>query len=135
MNTQDKARFFAAYWGQTVVQSPKLIKGALISVNTWVLWKDERVEESYLELTSLDQITDEHAIEVHRLCGHDSAIRPEYIQAFCNGYFNAAIDNPFGQDMSRAVADSLRSKGYLVPFDKYSCEQLLEMGWTKIREI
>lgn len=32
------------------------------------------------------------------------------------------------------VIDYLRSIGILVPFDKYSVEQILEMGWAVIKK-
>lgn len=72
-NIQNKAKFFAQYWGQHIlrfslvdVNSPNS-KPTDVVLPTWVSYKEYNywsVLNGYLELKPLSSITDEDAIEV-----------------------------------------------------------------------
>jgi len=62
---ENKAKFFAQYWGQRVL--PVKIWGSANDVSYYLFKKKDLFEESYLELTSLSSISDEDAIEVAHL--------------------------------------------------------------------
>ena len=143
---EDKARFFAQYYGQNVVSNKESLKGLYSNIDFTImeLIFDQSIEDDYffLELTSLDQITDEHAIEVARIIGKDN-----YPIGCDNNDLMAAktvcywftenigdFENFIGALRWERLISFLRSKGYLVPFDKYSCKEILEKGWAKAKE-
>ena len=101
----DKAKFFAQYWGQTVNPNGFLIEDII-----------EDCERFCLILTPLSQITDEHAIEL----GWESA--SEYLK------WNNTCTQTF---WSVKEIDFIRSKGYAIDWLNYSVEKQIELGWIK----
>lgn len=113
IDNENKAKFFALYWGQKVYRNPE-VRGFESTVGGSI--SDERVPKTgYLELKPLSDISDEDAEE----CGYDNA---KYMLSD-----NYLINSP-------RVFDYLRSKGYLLPWMGLSCEELIEAGWAKYKE-
>lgn len=124
---ENKAKFFAQYWGQNVLKVPQFLEGFLQGYCTVRIGSDSRwnvwVEKGFLELKPLSQITDEDAIEVAKIHLGWSDSCTNWKQDDRLVY---AADNP-------EVVDFLRSKGYAVPFLGISVEQQMEWGWVKFR--
>lgn len=127
---ENKARFFAQYWGQKLL-TWKENNGKLKPVNCGYI-NDTGV---YLELTAPSQITDEHAIEVAKIIW----LTREHI-----GHLKEEITDLFSEDvltlktpvvyLNRAY-DYLRSKGYALPFMGLSVEKQIEYGWVELKEV
>lgn len=153
MTEQDeKAQFFALYWGQRVAANSArqyspgwLVETPLLEVSTEPYeWK---MKKWYLELTPLYLITDEDAIKVANICFNDPnrmqmiKIGRHAIWYFfevglpvLNKIWTNEIDQSFGCNKMIYVADYLRSKGYTLPWKNYSVEDLVNMGWVKLKQ-
>lgn len=131
--TEDKARFSALYWGQEVLFNTLTKSTYTIDVN-----KSLGLSQTHLQLTSLQNITDEHAKacmkELYPAASKNliAALSESLISNCQNGKLFEAYCYSFQEQIT--ILDFLRKHGYLVPFDKYSCEEIIEMGWAKIRE-
>lgn len=116
METNDKVKFFAQYWGQPVLHTPG-------NDNLFILSKHNiDLDGRILLLKPLSSITDEDAIEVANIHG-----------------FNTEKYNPEAKDKivyhvqgDADCRDYLRYKGYALPYLKYTVDQLQEMGWIKL---
>lgn len=132
---QEKARFFAQYWGQDVLFMREEHDLALWKVQ---LYTDDIVDW-HLLLTPLSQITDEDAIEVGRLHGHqddeDNGWSDEYLlgvgKRVCSHF--PEFTTPVSVSDMIMIVDYLRSKGYALPFMGRSVEQMVELGWIKLK--
>ena len=119
INNENKARFFALYWGQDVLKWHK---------NFNVLEK-QKVEAQIihwiqfitLELKPLSSISDEDAEAID--------LTSEKFDE--EGWFDK--DELFYYWCFQDV-DYLRSKGYAMPFIKLSVEEIVEAGWIHIVE-
>jgi glycogen debranching enzyme len=112
---ENKAKFFAQYWGQ------KVLSDISNSGNTEIYPVDASnmygIDRSYLELKPLSQITDEDAV----MLGYTDS--------------KSAIDKHFKMIGQYTIdADYLRSKGYALPWMDLSVEDLVEYGWIKLKE-
>jgi hypothetical protein len=142
---ENKQRYVAAHWGQKVLRI-KADEG-----NDITMYVDsisiKLYETSHLLLTSLADITDEHAIEVARICYNNPSIAQEvkigrhvlwYFfevgASALNKNWTNDIDREYGSLKMIDVTDYLRSKSYALPFDGSSVEELKEYGWLKIKE-
>lgn len=124
----DKAKFFAQYWGQKVQKY--LERKDIWKINEGF---HARIHESYLELTPLSEITDEHAIDVADI------LEGFGVWVGAVEYINVGIKYIEGCEnhMSGAhskIVDYLRSKGYALPWLNYSVEKQIELGWIKLKE-
>lgn len=125
VSVEEKAAYFAQYWLQNVLSNGIELGGVA----------GDCEGDLFLELTPLSAITDEDAIEVAKIEG----------SLFNNDASNISrgrniVDWIFKEDtlsflgsMSIEIADFLRYKGYAIPFRNYSVEQLIEMGWLKLK--
>lgn len=137
---QEKAAFFAQYWGQNVHRYPDHINVHTFDVN------GNCGIDDYLELLPLSAITDDHAIEVaQRLCPY-MIVKDAY---FTDGkipklWFKAKGRWGGAKFVSRSefvgsiwnnarCADYLRKNGFLIQYDNYTPQQLLDMGWAKLK--
>lgn len=156
-NTIDnKARFFAQYLDQRIYCIVGWNRGAMILDNDKLI-KDKYLDKAFLELKSLQSITDEDAIEVA------SMLRPPSFEMHPRGWkiartkkeieithrqsvyeFDIDFDGTIGVDngesweyLSNAVLlhvyDYLRSKGYALPYLGVSVEQQIEWNWIKLK--
>jgi len=153
---ENKAKFFAQYWGQLKVVYRK---GFILRDNNSPQFVDEF---DMLELTPLSQISDEDAIELAQIISGDRFIEP-YNKGM-NGFWNYVEDkksnlelrfqleetglipaNTFGlkrvlensvyverADIGRGV-DYLRSKSYALPWNGITVEEMIEWGWVKLK--
>lgn len=108
---ENKAKFFAQYWGQPVLMSNNDPKCYVIRV------KFEHAEDidinDYLELKPLSSITDEDLDKTNYGC------------------IEMILEKGYWLDVKNS--DLLRSLGYALPWMGLSIEQLQEYGWIKIK--
>ena len=134
-DTLEKQRFFALYWGQQVL----CWKGLHTTLDEcyWIEGRESDIER-YLSLYSLSDITDEDAIEVAKIKGWNDVLNEK-------GNIKAIKDWLFEQEYQYLsetntlfrcgeMIDYLRSRGYALPFNGRSVEEMIELGWLKIRK-
>lgn len=117
---ENKAKFFAQYWGQKVLSGDS---ETIHTLNTGDMAFG--IGKNWLELTPLSKITDGDAIEVGYYQGFKRSIREnakDCINEFIKGDFKLDYDS----------IDYLRSKGYALPWMGLSVETLVEYGWIKL---
>lgn len=154
MNTlENKAKFFAQYWGQTVFFS--MLFGTIVRCESYYLHKDNIQETDYLLLKPLSFITDEDAYYVGASVNcwswaerktdwfKDEEMKETHVEF--GKMFALAIGKPYGHGHSHPFAnnstdilhgfDYLRSKGYALPWMGLSVETLIEYGWVKFKEV
>lgn len=155
-NLENKAKFFAQYWGQFVLKMPN--NNDLLKCFDWVNY-----DRCYLELKPLEDITDEDAIGVAKIVspmlfdgngnngGHiidKSEIKSGWISVKhkrkitmvdidldgfvfeyheYEGYTRPSLVN--------AGADYLRSQGYALPWMGLSIDDLIKYGWVKLKKV
>lgn len=172
MTDLERKRFIALHWGQQVLIDPSISSDHPIKVNG--IHIDHLSGDEYLLLKSLDQITDEDAIEAaklaHQLKTDDWKVERgdrivhvrHYIERYGETYHismlydyatvcaNHHFDERDGDKAESfkvnigevqisserpipyiAIADFLRSRGYLLPFGKHSIEDIKEEGVVK----
>jgi hypothetical protein len=123
---ENKAKFFALYYGQKVLcirknESPVLYVGFDDLQNNKVR------EDDYLELAPLSQITDEDAIEVCRILKPNEDYHHD---AKMGKYLIRSLDNML-HNFSRylKLINFLRSKGYYIGDGTE-----VFFGWAKLKE-
>ena len=128
---QNKAKFFAQYWGQEVGQK----EGNVMGIDYEINWDNMRtiIDSEYLDLTPLSMISDEDAIEVGRLffeamnangsCQVEDTLNIIETKEMLDGMLV----------LFQNISDFLRSKGYALPFMGLSVEQIVEFGWVKLK--
>lgn len=119
MNTlEEKQAFFDLYSGQQVICHPDLDR----TINNHgcrdihIIDHDLFIEKAYALLTPIEQITDEHAVEL----GYPDA---EDIIGSYDLY----------DDLPHSLADGLRQLGYALQFRGKSVEELVKLGWAKLK--
>ena len=141
---ENKAKFFAQYFKQRV-----LITSLSPDVNSVTeLCLNNPLEDEYLELKSLSQISDEDAIELMRLKidskgGDSNNLSIEIEDKTLDGYTFIVKRKNWGSERTGFVFnghtnplsfyDYLRSKGYALPYMGLSVKDLVEYGWVKIK--
>lgn len=127
---QEKARFFAQYWGQEigVVESvfEETISNLIIDQKTF-----EDID--YLELKTLSSISDEDAIEVARIYNKSINGGPFPRWFTDEDYISCGKSYIMRKEITIDVFDYLRYKRYALPFDGRSVEELVELGWIKLK--
>ena len=130
---ENKARFFAQYFGQHVLY---FSSDFLRKIDNLTL--DSVENDDYLELKPLSQISDEDAIEVSKIfgLGHLSGAIKELILSIFRTSINdsGTTSSTNGIKNWLHVFDYLRSKGYALPWMDLSVEDLVEYGWVKLKE-
>ena len=130
---ENKARFFAQYYGQHVLY---FSSDFLRKIDNLTL--DSVENDDYLELKPLSQISDEDAIEVSKIfgLGHLSGAIKELILSIFRTSINdsGTTSSTNGIKNWLHVFDYLRSKGYALPWMDLSVEDLVEYGWVKLKE-
>ena len=118
---ENKAKFFAQYWGQYVLY---FTSDFLRKIDNLTL--DSVENDDFLELKPLSRISDEDAIEISK----------EY-PAFGSNIRNSVKElfQEFDDlELSIKTGDYLRSKGYALSYMYLSVEDLVEYGWVKLKE-
>lgn len=138
---QDKQAFFGLYvWREVFLapgedKYPMLLKGTSdygFQAEDTGIKLSSFYSHGHLLLKPLSAITDEDAIEVCEIFG-------AYYPSVENG--RAIVMNIDESDELESIVairyieiiDYLRSRGYLLPFRQYTTQQLLDMGWAKIK--
>lgn len=123
---ENKARFFALYWGQ-----PVFIGHKLEAVNENYI--SPIYDSSILELSPLSQISDEDVMLFFELS-------PQKVFWSNTGYITK--ESPVGkirnlissfEYIPSNVVDGLRSKGYALPFENLSVDDLVSYGWVRLK--
>lgn len=159
INNENKAKFFALYWGQDVLSSSMYGSGGTIYSLTM---KENSHKDKWLELKPLSSISDEDAIEVAKMALGFSKITQnitvttttnrefgfsfwlngdvEYMIDFQNFYNPTLIaltrktaNNEYLHNATK-ISDYLRSKGYAIPWMGLSIEEMVKAGWIKLVE-
>ncbi len=135
-NNDNKARFFALYYGQTVLNIGA-VNNVTIGRGNWNL----RHPDFYLELKPLSSITDEDAIEISMILvtGYEIGCERNTIDNALD--FISRFKHDIGKENFYSAIewgntiDFLRSKGYALPFLGLSVETLEKYGWIKLLNI
>lgn len=127
---ENKARFFALYWGQQVLKtdySNRIYKtGTELSVSYITIYEHRSY---YLELTPLSQISDE---DVKGLTNSFMRTKKELLDYYCSESHGQALKMLF-KDLKPEDYDYLRSKGYALPWMGLSVDDLVNYGWVKLK--
>ena len=136
---ENKAKFFAQYWGQNV-RNWHLNKPINSRICSTYMTK-HIVKNCYLELIPISQITDRDAFVLGR---HQVENSQKYISGVVKEKDNFGIwvllltkdgGTEFYLDTKTPFSvDYLRSRGYAVPYMGLSVEKQIEYGWVKIKE-
>lgn len=141
---QDKAAFFAQYWKQNVF-TYTVMNGSprTCSLTVYEMDRVGYYKTCYLSLKPLSAITDEDAIEVANIMDIEPVLltRDEFHLRFgkegdCIGIWFDGEILVDGEQCPLCVLqayDHLRSRRYLLPFRQYTTQQLLDMGWAKLK--
>lgn len=119
INNENKAKFFAQYWNQEVIDHEDYNREGCLKVSGEMI----RIcyDDYYLLLKPLSSISDEDA-EIIDLESED------YNE---NGWWDKHGNFYW---WSYADVDYLRSKGYALPWMGLSVEEMVEAGWIKLTE-
>lgn len=156
-NPEMKAKYFSLHIGQTIVGhecdncSFILTEVSLIDceVGLWGDWSGGTnpelscngmigIDAAWLNLTPLDQISDEDAIVVANNLGYRSGNNMSMI--FDGKKFikhiqsNKISDYSYDVSHSFTCLDFLRSRGYALKWGEYSVEELIKAGYIKLRK-
>ena len=142
---ENKARFFAQYFGQHVLY---FSSDFLRKIDNLTL--DSVENDDFLELKPLSQISDEDVIqgitylynitrealgeilEIEHYCTFSSITT---IEIGCNFKTSRSIHHWSGtKKIGSFEADYFRSKGYALHYMDLSVEDLVEYGWVKLKE-
>jgi len=121
--SENKAKFFAQYWGQNVLHRKD---GSYVSVCFL-----NPIKDRYLFLKPLSSITDEDAIEVGRIVFPNLTdtqlilVKDGVVNIFSSGW------NIDGLRMLK-IFDYLRWEGYALPWMGLSVGKQIEYGWVKL---
>lgn len=156
---ENKAKFFAQYWGQDVLSSDMYGDNGTIYSLTM---KEDSCNDKWLLLKPLSSISDEDAIEVAKIAcpelfhtrksGHyierrefengwitvKHDINYKSVDIDIDGYilvYNESDDGGYDRNPNMVHAiDYLRSKGYALPWMGLTVEEMIEAGWVKLIE-
>jgi hypothetical protein len=135
----EKARFMAQYWGQKVMYYYSHDNNKLYQEDISHYIRIGSIKHCHLLLAPLSAITDEDAIEVVRLTygkNLNGGISTATQSIVC---CNVKTDNGSRRryiskdNLNRRAYQYLQSKGYALPFRDKSVEQLIELGWLKLK--
>lgn len=132
---QNKAKFFAQYWGQNI-----LFQNEGLGVKRCIQAYWERTLSSrYIEVIPISQITEEHALKVAAIFDlEEDQIKntdlPEWIEALFEEAAGYYIDGYRGDQLLQAI-DFLRSNGYALKWEDLTVAAQIEYGWIKLKDI
>ena len=142
---ENKARFFAQYWGQHVLYFSSDFLRKIDYLTIVGIENDD-----YLELKPLSQISDEDVIEgitylynitreelgeILEIKHYDTFSSITTIGIGCNFKTSRSIHHWKGTKKIGSVeSDYFRSKGYALSYMDLSVKDLIEYGWIKLKE-
>lgn len=143
----EKAKFFAQYYG-----TKTLYVGGVGLVEVGVGGWNLKHPDFFLELRPLSKITNRHAIEITKIIDSQSnnfitvnysfaeKKEPPYIKSVISDRGRFDINDNFCFIIDEQVInfpinvfDYLRSKGYALPYLNHSVEDLISLGWVKLK--
>lgn len=126
---ENKAKFFTQYFGQKVRVWKKDLQ-TLLNIS-YASLSIEAVEDSYLELKPLSQISDEDAIWLanwgygcYNISDEEKILR---VKKDKYKYYKGCFTNVY-------VVDYFRSKGYALPWNGITVEEQIKFGWIKLKK-
>jgi hypothetical protein len=133
-NIENKAKFFALYWGQEVLNIPRT--GQLWNVFGFEDEEGKSVTgESFLELKPLSAITDEDAVELAKIMGMQEETEYVFIgKILANNVFDNSdeMSETTIYNMHCQAIDYLRLRGYAVQWYDLTVEEQVSRGWVKL---
>jgi hypothetical protein len=120
-----KQRLVAQYYGQNVIKETRFEKSPLCQVCGTFIDNPAELSRWHLELFSLSDITDEHAIEVAKLLFTNPTAE--------KGRKYLSDDNDVQMMFISDVVDLVRSLGYAVRWNNLSVEDQIKEGFTKLK--
>jgi len=143
----DKARFIHQYYGQRILRV-NFNKLAHVGQGGWNL----NHPDFYIEVTPLSKITNEDAIAVAKIF-HPEWENPtityndettttvtngrtsygDIVDIYADGEIFPEESNKYASYFFLKAYDYLRSKGYLIPWREYTCEQILDNNWARLK--
>ena len=143
---ENKAKFFAQYWGQKVFKETKFHNSPLCNINSTFI---DSAKDWHLELKPLSNISDEDAIEVakilHEVEGNFEIVYNAddltSVSAFGRLCYSDTIDIFWNGNLRYDIASSiqilnaydyLHSKGYALPWMNLEVQDLIDYGWVTL---
>ena len=126
-NLENKSMFFAQYYGQNVKRSYLPEQTSLQVIDREVFWIGHLIINGYLELKSLEDITEEDLNYCSQICFKNTRMTFASVKDYLEQNYL------FGFFMDEEV-DYLREKGYAVKWRGLSVEKQIEYGWIKLKE-
>lgn len=131
-NLENKAKFFAQYWGQRV---GNFIGSTGLFTISQLYLKKSVVKQSWLELKPISSITDEELVKIAKF--YESTAHNVKL-----AYGQIVFDFIYGdQGASGAIEisdgyclDWLRSNGFATEWIGLSVENLVSFGWIKLKK-
>lgn len=124
---KNKQKFIAHYLEQRVLVFTNSVSGVIDVIDHITL---EDVDNCYLQLTPLSQITDEDAVEVSEIAGLNP--HKNTIEILIKYGIEFSNDDRIYADIF--VYQYLQSKGYALPWMGLSVEELISYGWVKLKQ-
>lgn len=127
INNKNKAKFFAQYWNQEVIDHEDYNGEGCIKVSGEMI----RIcyDDYYLLLKPLSSISESEVIDLARIAGFDE----KYIEPGFKPDFRERFSELFKDEMvPMVIIDYLRSNGYATPWMGLSVEEMAKAGWIKI---
>lgn len=122
---ENKAKFFANYWGQKILidayGTPFVLTASHLKETS------EGALRFFLRLKPLSQITDEDA----DFCLKEMGIPYRDDIVYNASKFRRVVLDKRMRTIDAATVDHLRSKGYALPWMGISVEEQIEFGWIK----
>jgi hypothetical protein len=125
--TAVKSRFLAQYWG-----TKTLYIGGVGVVEVGKGGWNLKHPDFFLQLKSISNLSDEDAIELNDLMKWYEEIEVDRIIILDVLDDLTTYNKSYPFNESLLVYDFLRSKGYALPFMKYSIEDLVSFGWVQL---
>ena len=125
-NLENKAKFFALYWGQKILFQKD---GLGVKSNIQAYW-ERTLGSRFIELKPLERISNDDVKEIMK------------IENFIGDFEEILVDDSFlnlllaiknGLCNRFHIIDYLRSKGYALPWMNLSVDDLVEYGWIKLK--
>ena len=122
MTLENKAKFFAQYWGQEVVFH-RNSRPEMVTFESMV--NSVSIIDGYsLYLKPISSISDEDAMAITIYWAFKPKNLTEYGYTDIRGF----------QFYAYSSVDFLRSKGYAMPFHDLRVDQMVNAGWIKLQE-
>lgn len=132
---ENKAKFFAQYWGQDLIKVEMPEWGGKTRIVDSLTLESDSFNRFYLELKPLSSITDEELVKIakfyestaHNVKLDDGQISFDFI--YGDQGASGAIEISDGY-----CHDWLRSNGFATEWMGLSVETMIEYGWIKLKE-